>query len=119
MLRAFALALALAALPGTGAAQQLEFNVISESFALSKSDVVEATQGFLDSRPIVRIKLSPAAATRMGEVTARNVGKVMQVVVDGRILTAPVIMSAITGGELIIQGNFTIEEAVELAKRFK
>lgn len=119
MLRAIIGVLALTALPIVAAGQEVTFNVIQESWSIEKSDIVEAAQEFEDGRPIVRIKLAPAAAIRFGEVTGRNVRKVMQVVIGDRILTAPVIMTPITGGELVIQGNFTVQEATELAKRLK
>ena len=119
MLRALACALALSAMACSAHAQELNFSVIQETLSLTKADILEAEQSFADGRPIVRIKFGPAAAARFGEITSRNVGKVLQVAVGDRILTAPVIRSAITGGEVIIEGGFTVEQAVELAKKLK
>lgn len=119
MLRAIACILAVSTLPFAANAQELNFNIIQESFSLTKADILEAKQDFQDSRPIVRVKLGPTAAARFGEVTSRNVSKLMQVAIGDRILTAPVIMSAITGGEVVIRGNFTIQEADDLAKQIK
>lgn len=119
MLRKIALVLAAAALAQAASAQELKLNVIQETLALTKNDVVEAEPGFMNGQPVVRIRLAPAAAARFGEITGRNVRKVMQVAVGDRILTSPVIMGPITGGEIMIQGTFTIEEADAIAKRFK
>jgi preprotein translocase subunit SecD len=121
MLRAIACAVAWSALSPAAYAQELRLDVIQESMTLKPSDILSAEQAFSQhtNQPIVSIKLAPDAAKRFGEITSRNIGKAMQVVVGDRILTTPVIRSAITRGSFIIEGNFTVEEAVELAKKLK
>ena len=49
------------------------------------------------------------------DVTRENVGQQMAIVLDGKVQSAPVIQSAIEGGEAQITGNFSPEEATELA----
>lgn len=55
----------------------------------------------------VRVDLTPAAAARFGEATKANIGRKMAIVVDGKILMAPVVREAITGGRLMI----TVQDA--------
>ncbi|GHT97467.1 hypothetical protein FACS1894126_1560 [Alphaproteobacteria bacterium] len=52
---------------------------------------------------------------KFGEVTAANIGKRFAIVLDDKIISAPVIRDAITGGHGQISGSFTVESANELA----
>lgn len=64
----------------------------------------------------VRVTLTPEGRKRFAEVTKKNIGKQLAVVVNKKVLIAPVINSEIPGGEVVITGNFSPEEAQELAK---
>lgn len=66
-------------------------------------------------QPIVWFKLSPQGGRKFAEVTGDNVGKMLAIVLDDKIYSAPVIKSRISGGEGIIEGNFTLDEAKDLA----
>jgi SecD/SecF fusion protein len=65
--------------------------------------------------PAVGFSLTPDGARRFGDVTARNIGKPLAIVLDDQVQSAPVIEGAITGGEGIIRGDFSIDEATNLA----
>ena len=53
---------------------------------------------------------------QLARVTAANVGKRLAFVIDGRVVTAPVLRTQITEGEAVIESGFTEEEATQLAK---
>ena len=55
-------------------------------------------------------------AAALAGVTAANIGKRVVFIVDGRVVTAPIIQSRITEGEAIIEGSFTEEQAERLVK---
>ncbi len=63
----------------------------------------------------VFFELQASAARRFGEMTARNVGRVMPIFLDERCITAPNINEPITGGSGQISGSMTLEEAKSLA----
>jgi preprotein translocase subunit SecD len=65
--------------------------------------------------PIVNFRFNGQGARRFGETTANNIGKRFAIVLDDKIISAPVIQSAITGGSGQISGNFTTESANDLA----
>ena len=69
--------------------------------------------------PAVDFELSPDAARRFEQITRQNVGKIMAVVLDGKVITAPVIKSVIPNGTGYIEGNFTKEEAEDLALKLR
>ena len=63
----------------------------------------------------VSFRFDTTGAQKFGKATTDNVGKRFAVILDGVVITAPVINSAITGGSGIITGNFTSQEAADLA----
>ena len=63
----------------------------------------------------VSFRFDTTGAQKFGKATTENIGKRFAVVLDGVVITAPVIRSAITGGSGIISGNFTSQEATDLA----
>ncbi|HYG25538.1 MAG TPA: protein translocase subunit SecD [Caulobacteraceae bacterium] len=65
--------------------------------------------------PVVSFRFNSQGARRFGEATTRNIGKRFAIVLDEKIISAPVIQSAITGGNGQISGSFTVESANDLA----
>ena len=63
----------------------------------------------------VSFRFDTTGAQKFGRVTTENIGKRFAVLLDGVVITAPVIRSAITGGSGIITGNFSSQEATDLA----
>ncbi len=63
----------------------------------------------------VSFRFDTTGAQKFGKATSENVGKRFAVILDGVVITAPVINSAITGGSGIITGDFTSQEAADLA----
>ena len=64
---------------------------------------------------VVNFEFNVACAREFGQMTARNINKRFAVVLDGEIITAPNIRSAITGGRGYIEGGFMMESARDLA----
>jgi protein-export membrane protein SecD len=65
--------------------------------------------------PVVWFKFSPEGGRKFAEVTGDSVGRRLAIVLDDTVYSDPVIKSRISGGEGIIEGNFSIEEAKDLA----
>jgi preprotein translocase subunit SecD len=84
---------------------------------ISGDMLVDAHAGYDEQtgEPIVLFRLDTAGARRFGEVTSKSVGKPFAVVLDNKVITAPVIRSPILGGSGYISGNFTTESANDLA----
>ena len=79
--------------------------------------LTDASQAF-DSQTgeaIVNFRFNGQGARRFGDATAQNLGKRFAIVLDNRVISAPVIQSAITGGSGQISGSFTPESANNLA----
>ena len=66
-------------------------------------------------RPIVQFRFNGQGARRFGDISSQNIGHRFAIVLDRKIISAPVIQSAITGGSGQITGNFTEQTANDLA----
>mgnify|MGYP001260589752 CR=1 FL=1 len=60
-------------------------------------------------------EFSDEGGKKFADLTARNIGKPIAIVLDGEVLTNPVVQEAITGGRAQISGSRTMEEAEHLA----
>jgi SecD/SecF fusion protein len=63
----------------------------------------------------INFKFNSVGARKFGQITEQNIGHRFAVVLDGKVIVAPVIQSAITGGDGRITGNFTSQEATDIA----
>ena len=67
------------------------------------------------NKPVVSFKFDYIGARLFDDITASNVGKLLAIVLDGRVYSAPRINERISGGSGQISGNFTMETATDLA----
>jgi preprotein translocase subunit SecD len=72
-----------------------------------------------NNAPAVGFSFNARGAQRFGQVTSQNIGKPFAIVLDKRVISAPRINSAITGGSGIITGRFTEESSHDLALLLK
>jgi preprotein translocase subunit SecD len=68
-----------------------------------------------NNRPIINFTLNSEGAQIFGDFTGKNVGSHLAIVLDGKVYSAPVIRERIGGGSGQISGNYTVEEAQDLA----
>jgi preprotein translocase subunit SecD len=67
----------------------------------------------------VSFELKSDAAKTFADFTTTHVGKVLAIVLDKKVISAPTINSAITDGKGVIQGNFTAQSANDLAVQLR
>lgn len=72
-----------------------------------------SSRGF--GEPYVSLALNSKGAQIFSNVTAANVGKRLAIVLDGKVVSAPVIREAIPSGQAQISGNFSVEQANDLS----
>jgi preprotein translocase subunit SecD len=77
--------------------------------------LVDAQPTFQNNEPVVSFRFDADGARRFGDVTRDNVGKPFAIVLDNKVISAPVIREPILGGSGIISGSFTVESASDLA----
>ena len=118
-MRAQAVFLCLAVLAAPVAAQSIDLHVIQESLTLQKTDIKSAEVRLVDGQWAVHIVFTDEAAKKFGEITTRAVRKPMQIVIENRIVSAPIVMLPIMDGRVVISGSFTEATAREVAAKFK
>lgn len=94
--------------------QAMKYPVYSK-VELSGDLLTNAQASFEQGQPVVAFKFNSLGAKKFGEISSKNVQKRFAVVLDEKVLTAPVIREPILGGSGTISGNFTVESANELA----
>ncbi|WP_242913338.1 protein translocase subunit SecD [Brevundimonas pishanensis] len=67
-----------------------------------------------NGRPAIDFQFDGQGSRRFGEATAQNIGKPFAIILDGKVISAPTIQGAITGGSGQITGSFSIQSAAEL-----
>ncbi len=92
------------------------YYVLEKTPVVRGEDLVDAQPSFdQNGRPAVNFRFNPTGARKFGDYTAENIGNPFAIVLDGEVISAPVIQSHIPGGSGIITGNFTVEESTNLA----
>lgn len=86
--------------------------------ALTGDDIKNATAG-IDSDNgndnVVQLVFTDAGAQKFADVTSANVGNIVYIIYDNKVVSAPTVQSAITGGSAEINKISTYEEAEQLA----
>ena len=94
----------------------LEFKDVSGKTVLTGKDLKDAkAQISQGNQSVVGLEFSDEGGKKFADLTARNIGKPIAIVLDGEVLTNPVVQEAITGGRAQISGSRTMEEAEHLA----
>jgi SecD/SecF fusion protein len=99
----------------------LVFSFITEKIEFGPGDLVEAEAGISHSEPFpaINFRMSAAKAAEFEAMSGRHVGDPMDILVCGRLISSPVIREPIRGGSGQINGQFTPDEALELAARLR
>ena len=100
-------------LDGEGGAKYL----IEKRPLVSGGDLIDAQPGFdqRSSEPVVNFRFNSSGARKFAEATQQNVGRPFAIVLDNKVISAPVIREPILGGSGQISGNFTVQSANDLA----
>ena len=90
---------------------------VSKRVVLSGDNLIKAQPSFdnRNNQSTVNISLDRAGAKKFARATKNNVGKRLAIILDNKIISAPVIKEAILSGNSVISGNFTFQSATDLA----
>ncbi len=91
--------------------------VLQETPVVQGDDLVDSQPGFdqQTNAPIISFRFNQAGARKFGNFSKDHVGEPFAIVLDDKVISAPVIREAILGGSGQISGNFTVESANNLA----
>ena len=103
--------------------EKLKFEDSDDEFMVSKR-IILSGDNLLDAQPrmnnetnetIVSFTLDRVGAKRFGKATSTGIGKQLAIILDGKIISAPVIRDTIASGSGQISGGFTFQSATDLA----
>jgi TolB-like protein len=91
--------------------------LVKKDAELTGADIESASVALdnFTGQPVVQIEFNPKGTKIFSDLTRENVGKQLAIVLNGEILSAPVIRTEISGGRAMISGVFTLEGAYRLA----
>jgi preprotein translocase subunit SecD len=92
-------------------------SVVKRQVLVSGGELTDAQPGF-DQRtnePIVSFKFNTTGSRKFAQATSENVGQPFAIVLDDKVISAPVIREPIIGGSGQISGSFTVQSANDLA----
>ena len=107
----------------TFGAEKLKYEDSNEESMVSKR-IILSGDNLLDAQPrmnnetnetVVSFTLDRVGAKRFGKATSTGIGKQLAIVLDGKIISAPVIRDTIASGSGQISGGFTFQSATDLA----
>jgi preprotein translocase subunit SecD len=92
-----------------------EAYIVSKQIMLGGENLVNASPGFdTYGRPSVNFKFDTAGGRKFGDITRKNIGRQLAIILDNQVISAPAIHSQITtNGE--ITGQFDVKETTDLA----
>src|SRR5688572_6278086 len=96
-----------------------------ETLHVSKTPLLDAsairsasvTHDPISGAPVIEVAFSNMGAKKFADITAANIDKRLAILLEGKLQTAPVIRTRISGGRAQIAGTFTKEEAGEIVRR--
>ncbi len=103
---------------GTGTPEYADTGLTGRYLSSAQVQFVQGGQGIMQT-PVVALQFDEEGAALFGKITSENVGEILAIFLDGQIISAPVIQTAITDGQAIITGSGSAEEARELANNLK
>jgi SecD/SecF fusion protein len=101
-------------LPGADDGQRYK---VQRRAAMTGDRLKDARMGFDErsGQPVINFRLDNRGAKQFSDITRANVGRPFAIVLDGKVLSAPVINEHIGGGSGQISGQFTTQQANDLA----
>ncbi len=94
-----------------------EEEIVSKRIILSGDNLLDAQPRMNNetNETVVSFTLDRVGAKRFGKATSTGIGKQLAIVLDGKIISAPVIRDTIASGSGQISGGFTFQSATDLA----
>ncbi|MCC9622799.1 protein translocase subunit SecD [Thalassospira sp. MA62] len=102
-------------LPSADQSDGMREYLIDRRVVVSGDNLVDSQPTFNEGRPVVSFRFDAAGGARFGDVTSKSAGRSLAIVLDGEVISAPRINEPILGGNGIITGQFSVQEANDLS----
>ena len=105
--------------PGSLQFPTADGEVVLEGTAVAEAQAGSTTDSYQNRQYVVELVLTDEGAQKFAEATSANIGNQIAIVYDGSVISAPTVQNAITDGRCQITGNFTYEQADQLASTIR
>jgi preprotein translocase subunit SecD len=92
-----------------------QYMAVRKRVMVSGDTLTDSQPSFQNGEPVVSFRFDSVGAKRFGDATKENVGRPFAIVLDGKVISAPVIREPILGGSGVISGHFTVQTANDLS----
>ncbi len=89
--------------------------VVRRQVVVGGESLVDAQPTLQNNQAVVSFRFDSAGGRKFGQATQQNVGQLLAIVLDNKVISAPRVNEPILGGSGIISGSFTFQSATELA----
>jgi len=89
--------------------------MLKKRVMISGDTLADSQATFQDNQPVVSFRFDTIGGKRFGKATTENVGKLFAIVLDNKVISAPVIREPILGGSGVISGRFSVQAAQDLS----
>jgi preprotein translocase subunit SecD len=89
--------------------------MLKKRVMISGDTLADSQATFQDNQPVVSFRFDTLGGKRFGKATTENVGKLFAIVLDNKVISAPVIREPILGGSGVISGRFSVQAAQDLS----
>jgi preprotein translocase subunit SecD len=89
--------------------------VVRKRVEVAGDRLIDAQPSFQGNEAVVSFRFDGAGARKFGDVTQQHTGEYLAIVLDGKVISAPVIREPILGGSGVISGSFTTQSAKDLS----
>lgn len=102
--------------PSAKIATESAFGPFTKKTDLTGKDLLRAQVTFDQNTGKAQVSLdfTSEGARKFGDITGRNIKQQVAIILDDQIISAPVVQQAITDGNAVITGDFTVDEAKQL-----
>lgn len=87
-----------------------------DNITISNGDIMEACCGESQSYISINLTMTEEGGRKFESMTSNNINNYIAILGNGRVYSAPRVMSVVSGGKVEITGNFTMDEARHIAK---
>ena len=94
--------------------EEIQYGLAPTSLTGAYLQGADVTFDQTSGQPVVSLRFTKEGADMFAEITERNVGKPLAIVLDDSVVSAPIVQETITGGSAQISGDFTLDEAKSL-----
>lgn len=83
------------------------------------ANVADADKAYQNNSIVVTLNFDSEGAAAFSNATSNNIGKQIGIYMDDMLISAPTVQNAITNGQAVITGDFSAEEAEDLAAKIR